>query len=107
MLSSRIITKDSQRSSTLVLASLGACRTMRRKMALTESIVEALVPGAAAGAVAACVMLWADRLVIAGLGAHPALVSVAAIPGSLLLLLNVLDAAVQLVGPRRIHTAID
>lgn len=105
MLSSRIITNDSQRSSRLVLASLGASRTIRRKMAVTESIAEVLVPGAAAGAMAVCVMLWADRLVIAGLGAGPALLSVVAIPCSLLMLLCLVDVAVQLVEPRRSHAA--
>ena len=107
MLSSRIITKDSHASSTSVLASLGASRTIRRKIALTESMAEVLVPGAVAGAVALGVMLWADRLVIAGLGAGPGILSVAAIPGSLLLLLCLADVAVQLVEPRRSRVAID
>lgn len=100
MLSSRIISKDGHASSYAVLASLGASRSVRRKLAVTESILEVLLPGAVAGAIAVCVMLWADRLVIAGLGAQPSMVSVAAIPGVLLVLLCLADVATELIGRR-------
>lgn len=101
MVSSRIAANDGRARSYAVLASLGASRGTRRQLALTESFLEVVVPGALAVTIGAAVLLWADRLALFGLGAGPSAMSVLGVPTVLLVVLIAVDALFELSARRR------
>ncbi len=92
MVSSRIASNDSQKRSYEVLASLGASRESRHLLALMESVLEVLLPGALAAVIASALLLWANRLALSGLGAGPDAMSVISVPVLLLVVVIVADA---------------
>lgn len=100
MLSSRIVTLDNQRTDDQVLRVMGASRTTRCRLALTESVLDVYIPAAIGGLIAIGVVLWADRMMMSALGAFPDLVSVIALPGALWLTVSLVDGAAELLGGR-------
>ena len=101
MVSSRISSLDSQARSYEVLSSLGASRRSRRQLALMESVLEVLLPGAFIAVVGSALLLWANRLALAGLGAGPSATGAIAVPAVLLVVVIVVDALFELTARRR------
>lgn len=101
MVSSRISSNDSQARSYEVLSSLGASRGSRHRLALMESVLEVLLPGVFIAAIGSALLLWANRLALAGLGAGPSAMGVIAVPALLLVIVIVVDALFELTARRR------
>ena len=105
MVSSRVVANDSQARSYEVLTSLGASRKSRHQLALMESVLEVVLPGALASVIGVAVLLWATRLAISGLGAGPSVMGVIGVPAILLVVLTIVDALFE-VSARRRSTAL-